>query len=98
MQKHQVFIQEHINNIPSEDIKKVVKTRWVINRRPGQQGTSRVKCKWCAKGYSQHIRDPDLDLFINTIIIDLVHRAHHFTLHEVVIMGFRHQLSISLDT
>eukprot|EP00971_Amphidinium_carterae_P164180 3254589-Amphidinium_carterae.1 len=66
MQKHQVFKQEHINSIPKEDIEKVVKTRWVINRRPGQQGTSIVKCRACAKGYSQHIKDPYTETYSST--------------------------------
>eukprot|EP00971_Amphidinium_carterae_P116918 2315357-Amphidinium_carterae.1 len=38
------------------------------------------------------------DLLINTIIHDTLHLAHHLTLHEVVIMGIRHQFSFLVDS
>eukprot|EP00971_Amphidinium_carterae_P181273 3596082-Amphidinium_carterae.1 len=26
-------------------------------------GDIKVKCRWCAKGYSQHIKDPDTETY-----------------------------------
>eukprot|EP00971_Amphidinium_carterae_P032381 637836-Amphidinium_carterae.1 len=52
----------------------------------------------CKGLQSAHQRPRLGDLLIITIIIDFVHFAHHLSLHEMVILGIRHQFSIPMDS
>ena len=48
-----------------EEIKKVIKTKWVINDRPSQLGPS-LKARFVAKGFSQTINNPAVETFAAT--------------------------------
>ena len=58
------------SDLSSEELKKVIKTKWVINSRPSQQGPS-LKARFVAKGFSQTINNPAVETFAAT------HRRHH---------------------
>ena len=57
------------SDLSPEELKKVIKTKWVINSRPGQQGPS-LKARFVAKGFSQTINNP-------AVALQLPHRQHH---------------------
>ena len=53
------------STLSPEELKKVIKTKWVINSRPSQQGPS-LKARFVAKGFSQTINNPTVETFAVT--------------------------------
>ena len=53
------------SGLTAEELKKVIKTKWVINSRPGQQDSS-LKARFVAKGFSQTIINPAVETFAAT--------------------------------
>ena len=53
------------SHLKSSRVKKVIKTKWVINSRPGQQGSS-LKARFVAKDFSQTINNPAVETFAAT--------------------------------
>ena len=62
MKKHQVFTEVHINDIPPEDRKNLIQSRWV-HREKGTEVRSRI----VAKGYNEVVNDLD-DIYASTPI------------------------------
>ena len=54
MKKHQVFTEIHLNDIPPEDRKNLIQSRWV-HREKGTEVRSRI----VAKGYNEVVNDLD---------------------------------------
>eukprot|EP00971_Amphidinium_carterae_P014275 281951-Amphidinium_carterae.1 len=53
------FVEVKATTLSQEQLIKVVGTRWVINNRPSSNGGREVKCRFCAKGFTQSIDDKD---------------------------------------
>ena len=53
------------STLTSEELEKVIKTKWVINARPSQLGPS-LKARFVAKGFSQTINNPAVETFAAT--------------------------------
>ena len=62
MKKHQVFTEIHLNDIPLEDRKNLIQSRWV-HREKGTEVRSRI----VAKGYNEVVNDLD-DIYASTLI------------------------------
>eukprot|EP00971_Amphidinium_carterae_P057861 1144384-Amphidinium_carterae.1 len=54
-----VFTDVDIKSLKSEGRSKIIDSRWVISTRPGSDGTSDLKARFVARGFS-FIEDPDL--------------------------------------
>ena len=62
MKKHQVFTEIHLNDIPLEDRKNLIQSRWV-HREKGTEVRSRI----VTKGYNEVVNDLD-DIYASTPI------------------------------
>ena len=60
-----LFDAVNSSDLIPEELKKVIKIKWVINSRPGQQGSS-LKARFVAKGFSQTINNPAVVTFAAT--------------------------------
>eukprot|EP00971_Amphidinium_carterae_P106921 2117680-Amphidinium_carterae.1 len=60
------FVEVDSSSLSTDQLKKVVGTRWVINDRPSNSGGREVKCRFCAKGFTQSIDDKDVQTFAAT--------------------------------
>ena len=62
------------STLSQEQLRKIVKARWVVGDRPGPSTTttkgvqpaSELRAKFVAKGYSQHVNDPMVDCYAAT--------------------------------
>eukprot|EP00971_Amphidinium_carterae_P351318 6492049-Amphidinium_carterae.4 len=55
-----VFTDVDVESLKSDERSKIIDSRWVISERPGPDGTSDLKARLAARGFSQFIEDPDL--------------------------------------
>eukprot|EP00971_Amphidinium_carterae_P196303 3895066-Amphidinium_carterae.1 len=55
-----VFTDVDIKTMKSEEVSRIIDSRWVISERPGSDGNSDLKARFVARGFSQFIEDPDL--------------------------------------
>ena len=49
-----------------QQLKQVIRTRWVVQPRPSQEGEASLKARFVAKGFKQQILDPSLETFAST--------------------------------
>eukprot|EP00971_Amphidinium_carterae_P105425 2087618-Amphidinium_carterae.1 len=55
-----VFTDVEVKRLKSDERSRIIDSRWVISERPGPNGTSDLKARFVARGFSQFIEDPDL--------------------------------------
>eukprot|EP00971_Amphidinium_carterae_P095953 1898810-Amphidinium_carterae.1 len=62
----QSFTKVDSSMVNQNQLSKVIGTRWVNTERPSRNEGRQVKCRFCGKGFSQHIHDKDVQTFAAT--------------------------------
>ena len=63
---HGTYVPVSKASFTKQQLKQVIQTRWAVQARPSQDGSTSLKARFVAKGFKQQILDPSLETYAST--------------------------------
>ena len=63
---HGTYVPVSKTSFTKQQLQQVIQTRWVVQARPFQDGSTSLKARFVAKGFKQQILDPSLETYAST--------------------------------